>query len=74
MSTREALLAEIEKYLAKHSMAHTTFGLRSINDAKLVANLRAGQDVRTKTADRIKAFMKAGDCPLEVGRPAKKVA
>lgn len=51
------LLAEIEAFLAEHEMAPTTFGLHAASDAKLVANLRNGADVRTRTADRIRAWM-----------------
>ena len=52
------LLDAVEAFLVDHDMAPTTFGIRAVNDAKLVANLRAGLDVRTRTADRIRDFMK----------------
>lgn len=54
-----ALLEAVEAFLEKHDMAPTTFGIRAVNDAKLVANLRAGLDIRTRTADRIRTFMES---------------
>jgi hypothetical protein len=61
MSTHEQLLSEIEVFLCRHAMAPTTFGLRSVNDAKLVANLRSGADVTTRTLDRVRSFMRKQD-------------
>ncbi len=58
MSTHDKLLSEIESFLDRTGMAHTTFGLRAVNDAKLVGHLRAGGDVRTRTADRILKFIR----------------
>lgn len=58
MSTHEQLLSEIEVFLERHAMAPTTFGLRSVNDAKLVANLRSGSDVTTRTLDRVRSYMR----------------
>lgn len=58
MSTHAQLLSEIEGFLADHRIAPTTFGLRSVNDAKLVANLRAGADVTTRTLDKVRSFMR----------------
>jgi hypothetical protein len=61
MSTHEQLLSEIEGFLQRHRLAPSTFGLRSVNDAKLVANLRSGADVTTRTLDRVRAFMRQQD-------------
>lgn len=61
MSTHEQLLSEIEGFLARHRIAPTTFGLRSVNDAKLVANLRSGADVTTRTLDRVRSYMRRQD-------------
>jgi hypothetical protein len=74
MSTQEILLAEVERFLKRHDMAPTTFGLRAVNDAKLVANLRSGLDVRTRTADRIREFMEGFDRPLARCRRQSAVA
>ena len=55
-----ALLTEIEAFLAKSGLTPTKFGLASVNDGHLVANLRRGNSVTLKTADRVRAFMRAG--------------
>lgn len=55
---RKALLAEVEIFLEQHGMAPTAFGLKAVNDAKFVANLRSGLDPRSTTIDEIRAFMR----------------
>ncbi len=55
---RKAFLGEVEEFLAKHRMAHTTFGLRAVNNAKFVADLRAGLDPRSSTIDEVRLFMR----------------
>lgn len=59
MSTHQQLLAEIEAFLKRHDVRPTTFGLRAVNDAKLVANLRSGADVTTRTLDRVRTYMRS---------------
>jgi phosphopantothenoylcysteine decarboxylase/phosphopantothenate--cysteine ligase len=54
-----ALLTEIEAFLAETGLTPTKFGLASVNDGHLVANLRRGNSVTLKTADRVRAFMRA---------------
>src|SRR5262245_42663293 len=54
-----ALLTEIEAFLADTGLTATKFGLASVNDGHLVANLRRGNSVTLKTADRVRAFMRA---------------
>lgn len=61
MSTREALLADIEAFLSEHGMTPSAFGQAAVRDAKLVFNLRHGLDVRTKTVDRVRQFMRDHD-------------
>lgn len=58
MSTHAELLAEIETFLDRTGIAPTTFGLRSVGDAKLVADLRKGADVTTRRMDRVRAYMR----------------
>jgi phosphopantothenoylcysteine decarboxylase / phosphopantothenate---cysteine ligase len=53
-----ALLAEIEAFLADSGLTATKFGLSSVNDGHLVANLRRGNSVTLKTADRVRTFMR----------------
>jgi hypothetical protein len=58
MSTHEQFLSEIEDFLTGESMRPTTFGLKAVNDAKFVTNLRNGADVTTRTMDRVRAFIR----------------
>ncbi len=58
-TTARALLREIEAFLAATGVTATKFGLAAVNDGHLVANLRKGSGVTLKTADRVRAFMRA---------------
>jgi phosphopantothenoylcysteine decarboxylase / phosphopantothenate---cysteine ligase len=51
------LLAEIEAYLARTGATATKFGLAAVNDGHLVANLRKGNGITLKTADKVRAYM-----------------
>jgi hypothetical protein len=61
MSTREQLLRDIEDFLERHGMTPSAFGLAAVNDAKLVPNLRKNLDIRTRTMDRARQFMRERD-------------
>lgn len=58
-SPAHALLPEIEKFLRETGIAETTFGQRATGDWKLLERLRDGGDVRTRTADKIRAWMRS---------------
>ena len=53
----KALLADIEAFLARSGLTPTKFGIAAVNDGHLVANLRKGQGVTLKTADKVRAFI-----------------
>ena len=53
----KALLAEIERFLARTGATPTKLGLAAVNDGHLVANLRKGHSVTLKTADKVRAYM-----------------
>ena len=53
----KALLAEIERFLARTGVTPTKLGLAAVNDGHLVANLRKGHSVTLKTADKVRAYM-----------------
>lgn len=59
MTTRDALLTQIETFLTVTGMAASEFGRLVLNDTSLVKRLRDGADVRLGTADKITAFMKS---------------
>ena len=70
MSTRDDLLAEIEKFLRDIGMSATRFGEASMNDRALVKRLREGRDLRSETIDRIRAFM-AKERAAKRARPSR---
>jgi phosphopantothenoylcysteine decarboxylase/phosphopantothenate--cysteine ligase len=65
-----ALLTEIEAFLAETGLTATKFGLAAVNDGHLVANLRRGNSVTLKTADRVRAFMRASSPARRAGAAA----
>src|SRR5215510_10320021 len=52
-----ALLAEIERFLARTGATPTKLGLAAVNDGHLVAKLRKGHSITLKTADKVRAYM-----------------
>jgi phosphopantothenoylcysteine decarboxylase / phosphopantothenate---cysteine ligase len=56
-ATNKALLAEIEAFLAEAGVTPTKFGVAAVNDGHLVANLRKGNSVTLKTADRVRSYI-----------------
>lgn len=59
MTLQAQLLSEIEDFLASTPMAETTFGLKAINDGKLISRLRAEANMTFNTFERVRAFMQA---------------
>jgi hypothetical protein len=59
MTPQAQLLAEIETFLATRDIAETTFGLRAVNDGKLVGRLRDGANMTLATVERVRAYMRA---------------
>ncbi len=60
MGIRSELLAEISAFVGQAGMAETTFGRLACNDGKLVARLRSGKGVTTRTVEKLRAYMGAG--------------
>jgi hypothetical protein len=56
-STRDGLLREVNDFLKMTGMGSTTLGLYAGGNGHLVKRLRAGGDVKTATADQLRAFM-----------------
>jgi phosphopantothenoylcysteine decarboxylase/phosphopantothenate--cysteine ligase len=61
------LLGEIEAFLAARGLTATKFGLAAVNDGHLVAKLRRGGGVTLKTADRVRAYMRAHRAAAQAG-------
>ena len=55
--TGKTLLAEIAAFLAEQGVSASKFGLAAVNDGHLVANLRKGNSVTLRTADKVRAYM-----------------
>ncbi len=53
-----ALIKQIEAYCARHGIEETTFGLRAVNDGKLVTRLRGGRTINLKTYEKVAGFLK----------------
>jgi len=57
MTIQTELLNEIDAFLGATGMAETTFGREAANDGKLMARLRSGKGVTTRTVEKLRAFM-----------------
>jgi len=51
------LLRTIELFLRENGMAPTRFGREAVNDPRLVHDLREGRELRSKTQERVLAFI-----------------
>jgi hypothetical protein len=56
-SLAQTVLDEIEGFLAKHQMAHTTFGLKYNGDPSFVTRARKGREMKSSTIDGVRRFM-----------------
>ena len=56
-NTKHPLLTEIDKFLKSSGMSAYTFGFKSSKDGRLVERLRAGSDIGTRKAERIKRWI-----------------
>jgi predicted AAA+ superfamily ATPase len=57
------LLQEIDAFILANGMAETTFGLQVANDGKLVARLRGGKGITTRTVEKIRAYIRTNASP-----------
>jgi hypothetical protein len=70
-SLTDALLADIDAYLAKNpGISETTFGRKAVNDGKLVPRLRRGRRVWPETEQAIRGFMDGHKFPAPSGEEA----
>lgn len=51
------LLAKIEGFIASRGISSTDFGLKSVNDRRLIPDLRAGRELRRATRERILSYI-----------------
>jgi len=57
MVTISELLEEIDRFLDRHGMSDTTFGVGAVNNSHLVSRLRHGKSVRRSSIIKIVKFM-----------------
>ena len=57
VSQIDTLIEEIEQFCNRQKISKSTFGLRVVNDGKLVNRLRDGKGITLKTINRIQAFL-----------------
>ncbi len=59
MTALEEFRNEVESFLERSGMAHTTFGTKAMGDAMFVQRLRKGSDPKISTAERVRKFIKS---------------
>lgn len=59
MDSTQALLREIEAFMASTGIAMSAFGEEACGNKHLVRRLRSGSSVTLPTADQIQAFMRS---------------
>ncbi len=57
MADIDSLIEEIESYCNRQKISKSTFGLRVVNDGKLVNRLRDGKGITLRTINRIQKFL-----------------
>lgn len=56
-STQQQFRDKISKFMTRHNMDRTRFGLLAMNDPMFVFDLDKGRSPSMKTSDRVLAFM-----------------
>jgi GxxExxY protein len=59
------LLFEIENFLESSGMSATAFGTAALGDPPFVMQLRNGRDIKTSTAERVRAFIRRRETSSE---------
>jgi len=57
MTIQSELLQDIQAFVRATGIAETTFGRLAANDGKLVARLRDGKGITTRTVEKIRAYL-----------------
>lgn len=63
MTSSQKLLELIYDYCAKHKIAKTTFGRKSVNNWRLCELLENGGSITLKTAEKIHQFINKSNPP-----------
>lgn len=59
MADIDSLIGEIESFCNRQKISKSTFGLRVVNDGKLVNRLRDGKSITLRTINRLRDFLDA---------------
>ena len=59
MNENAELIADIREYCQRTGIAESTFGLRCVNDGKLVDRLLAGNTITLSTYRKVRALLDA---------------
>lgn len=57
MNALDQFKAEIEAFLKRSGMAHTTFGTKAVGNAMFVQKIREGADPKISTAEKVREFI-----------------
>lgn len=52
------LISRIEDFISRGGLSPTSFGVRCVNDPRLLADLKEGRELRRKTREKIEAFIR----------------
>lgn len=69
MDPQAQLLHDVEAFLARSNMTPTAFGVKVINDGKIVSRLRSGANMTTATIRRVQEFLSAHAALLSTKAP-----
>jgi hypothetical protein len=58
--TEAQLLAKIERYVKRHGITLTEFGIRAANNSALVTRLKAGKTLTMATMNKAMRYMENG--------------
>ena len=71
--TQSELLDQIERFLLRHQMAPTAFGLYVVNDPNIVRDLRSGdRSPSLKTVQRLVDFMEGYESDRDTPKNVKQ--
>lgn len=65
--TRTFALTKIESFLVRSGMSISRLGRESVNDHKVVARLRSGENVTLGVIERVEAFIRRYEAEYAVG-------
>ena len=71
MTEQDEFLLKIERFIKRHQMGHTTFGLKAVGRLGFVGRLRAGGGVTLETKQAVIDWMRAYK-PAKRGAGRKK--